>query len=139
MHRTIVSIFVSMTLLITSNYLAFSQTPSSEKELKRIAKIKKDLAKIGLGNTITVSRLDKRDFFGRVKNIGSDDFEIVETDSGQALSFKYSDLKNVRKGDGERNLITGKRKNPQRGWLYGAILFGVLFTVLGIALSDKDF
>lgn len=62
---------------------------------------------------------------------------MAEVDSKQTVGFKYTELKKIHEGDGERNLITGKRNNPRRGWLYGAAIFGTLFVILGVALS-KD-
>lgn len=143
MKKHIFTIFVTSTLLIVSNQLAFSQVPNtsslSNKDLKRIAKVKKDLDKIGVGNTITVSRLDDRDFFGRVKKIGSADFEITETDSKQVQIFRYEDIKNVRKGDGAIGM-RGTRTNSRRKWIvFGAVIVGlvVLLPVIGLA-GDSD-
>lgn len=85
------------------------------------------------------SNLNGQKFYGSVNNIEADGFEIVEVDSKQTAGFKYIELKKINKGDGEKNLITGKRANPQKGWLYGAAIFGTLLVILAIGLSDKDF
>jgi hypothetical protein len=55
------------------------------------------------------------------------------------LSFKYTELKKIKSGDGERNLLSGKRVNPKKGWLYGAAIFGTLFVILAIGLPNKNF
>ena len=55
------------------------------------------------------------------------------------IDFKYAEISKIKTGDGEKNLITGKRVNPKKGWLYGLAIFGTLFVIIGIALSDKDF
>lgn len=135
MQLTLLSIFVSIALLITSNHLVFSQSNSpalSEKDIKRIAKVKKDLNDIGVGKTITVSRLDNRDLFGRVQSIGPDHFEIVETDSKQVQMFRYVEIKNVRSGDGSTRYADGQRRNPRSGKyialgiIGGIVLIGVI-------------
>ena len=145
MRHSLLAITASLAILVTSNHLCFAQTnPANSSEKKQVQaaakeKLKKQVEKIGIDGKITVIKLDGRDFYGSVSNIEADGFEIVEVDSKQTVAFKYAELKKVRKGDGEKNLITGRRVNPQRGWLYGAAIFGTLFVILAIGLSDKDF
>lgn len=136
MQKVIFSTLVSIGLLLSSSQLAFSQTGStamSKKDLDRIAKVKKDLADIGVGNPITVSRLDNRDFFGRVKAIGTDDFEVAESDSKQVQIFKYADIKNVRSGDGQRGYISGRKNNRSRPYVLAGIIGGLIVGLLVIA------
>ncbi len=102
-------------------------------------KLKRQVEKIGVGGKITVIRLDKRDFYGTISSIEADGFQIVEVDLKQTLSFKYTELKKIKNGDGERNLLSGKRVNPKKGWLYGVAIFGTLFVILAIGLSNKNF
>lgn len=138
MQKTVLSALVSIALLVTSTQLAFAQTgttPMSKKDVDRIAKVKKDLAGIGVGNTITVSRVDNRDFFGTVKTIGTDDFEVTETDSKQVQIFKYIDIKNVRSGDGQRGYISGRKNNRSRPYVIAGILGGL---VVGLLLIGKE-
>lgn len=136
MQKVIFSTLVSIGLLLSSSQLAFSQTGStamSKKDLDRIAKVKKDLADIGVGNPITVSRLDNRDFFGRVKAIGTDDFEVAESDSKQVQIFKYADIKNVRSGDGQRGYISGRKNNRSRPYVLAGLIGGLIVGLLVIA------
>ncbi|MBA4123630.1 MAG: hypothetical protein H0X72_14350 [Acidobacteria bacterium] len=105
----------------------------------KLEELKKQVEKIGLGKKITVIRLDEREFYGSVSNIEADGFQIDEVDLKQTVDFKYTELKKVRKGYGGKNYAVGKRVKPGRGWLYGVAIFGTLFVILGIALSDKDF
>lgn len=136
MQKVIFSTLVSIGLLLSSSPLAFSQTGStamSKKDLERIAKVKKDLADIGVGNTITVSRLDNRDVFGRVKSIGADDFEVAESDSKQVQIFKYADIKNVRSGDGQRGYISGRKNNRNRPYVLAGLIGGLIVGLLVIA------
>lgn len=144
MRHTLTAL-VCLALLITSNRLCFAQTnPANSSQTKQTKtaksdKIKKQVEKIGVGGKITVIRLDERDFYGKVSNIETDGFQIEEVDLKQTLAFKYAEVKKIKSGEGEKNLITGKRANPKRGWIYGVAIFGTLAVLLAIGLSDKDF
>jgi hypothetical protein len=139
MHDRFFSLLGIIAILVSCNYLGFTQAvPAlSKKDEERIAKVQKDLRKIGLGNTITVSRIDNRDFFGRVKTIGSSDFEIVETDSKQIQIFKYADIKNVREGDGTAAYADGKRRNRRTRWVVLAAGLAAIILIPVIALSGE--
>jgi hypothetical protein len=145
MRHTLLATLASLAILITSNHLCFAQTnPANSSQTKQVKtakleKLKKQVEKIGVGGKITVIRLDERDFYGKVSNIEADGFQIEEVDLKQTLAFKYTEVKKIKTGDGEKNLITGRRVNPKKGWLYGIAIFGTLFVILGVALSDKDF
>ncbi len=145
MRHTLLSTLAFLAIIISSNHLCFAQTnpadSSSTKQIKtaKLEKLKKQVEKIGVGGKITVIRLDERDFYGKVSNIEADGFQIEEIDLKQTLAFKYTEVKKIKTGDGEKNLISGKRVNPKKGWLYGIAIFGTLAVLLAIGLSDKDF
>ncbi|MCY7376730.1 MAG: hypothetical protein LH472_12290 [Pyrinomonadaceae bacterium] len=145
MKHSFLAALASLALLITSNHLCFAQTnpanssPKKQVQAAKLEKLKKQVEKIGIGGKITVIRLDERDFYGSVSSIEADGFQIVEVDLKQTVGFKYAELKKINKGDGEKNLFSGRRVNPQKGWLYGVAIFGTLFVILAIGLSDKDF
>ncbi|MEQ1606348.1 MAG: hypothetical protein ABL999_15915 [Pyrinomonadaceae bacterium] len=139
MKRTFFSAMAAFAVFITANQLAFSQVsvaPVSNKDTKRIEKVKRDLEDIGVGNTITVSRIDNRDFFGRVKSIGAADFEVVETDSKVTQIFKYVDIKNVRSGDGQI-MAMGTRKNRRHRWIIPIVFVGGLIALTAIGLKER--
>lgn len=143
MKQTLLAILAFLSILITSNHLFFAQTvpvDTSQKEKVQAAakvKLKKKVEKIGIGGKITVITLDERDFYGSVSSIEADGFQIVKVDSKQTADFKFTELKKIFKGDGEKNPFLGKRVNPQKGWLYGLAIFGTLFVILGIALTQE--
>jgi len=145
MRHSLLAILASLTLLVTSNHLCFAQTnPANPTQMKQvqasaIEKFKQQVEKIGIGRNITVIRIDEREFYGSVSNIEADGFQIDEVDLKQTVSFKYNELKKVRKGYGGKNYAVGKRVNPRRSFLIGAAIVGGLVLILGIALSDKDF
>ncbi len=141
MKNSLFAILAILAIFGTSNHLCFAQTssPQSTKAQKKLEKIKKKVENIGVGEKITVVKLNGQDFYGSVSNIEADGFQIVDVDTKQTRDFKYSEVKKIHPGDGERNLITGKRNNPRRGWLYGAAILGGVIILTIIGLSDKDF
>jgi hypothetical protein len=117
-----------------------AKTPNSKTVLsKQERKIKDKVQNIGYGGKITVIKVDKQKFYGKVTRIEDKGFSIREVDLKVEMTFDYADVKKIHKGDGEKHLITGKRNNPQKGWLYGLAIFGTLAVILGITLNDKDF
>jgi hypothetical protein len=145
MRYKLLATLAFLAIFMTSNHLCFAQTnPANSSQTKQIKtakleKLKKQVEKIGVGGKITVIGLDERDFYGKVSNIETDGFQIVDVDSKQIIAFKYAEVKKIKTGDGEKHLITGKRFNPKKGWLYGIAIFGTLAVLLAIGLSDKDF
>jgi hypothetical protein len=145
MRQSLLALLASLAILITSNYLCFAQTdPANSSPMKRtqtaaLEKLKKQVEKIGIGRKITVIRLDNREFYGSVSSIEADGFEIDEVDSKQTISFKYTELKKVRKDYGGKNYAVGKRINKNRGLIIASAVLGGLILLLVIGLSDKDF
>ena len=141
MKKSFLTILLNIFVVTSGNYLCFAQNTSSNKskKLSKTEKIKKKVESIGIGGKITVIKMNNGKSFGTVVEINDDNFQIKDVDSPQTLSFAYLDLKKVTTGDGERNLFTGQRHNPKKGWLYGIAIFGTLFIILGVALSDKNF
>ncbi len=145
MQHSLLAILASLALLITSNHLCFAQTnPANPSQMKQVQaaekeKLKKQVEKIGLDKKITVIRLDEREFYGSVSHIEADGFQIDEVDLKQTVSFKYIELKKVRKGYGGKNYAVGKRVNPRRSLIWSAAFLGGLALILGIIFSDKDF
>lgn len=144
MKHIFLTVFVSLTILLTSNHLCFAQinpanSPTRQQTLsKKQEKLKNKVLGIGVGGEITIVKKNKKKFFGTVTDVTVNDFEIAEIDLKTRLRFNYTDLKSVYEGDGEKNLITGKRNNPQHGWLYAGALVGAVFAILLIALSQDD-
>ncbi len=145
MRHSFLAILTTLALLLTSNHLCFAQTnPANSSQMKQVQaaetdKLKQQVEKTGIGKKITVIRLDGREFYGSVNSIEADGFQINEVDLKQTVSFKYNELKKVRKGYGGKNYAVGKRVKPGRGLLIGAAIFGTLFVILGIIVSDKNF
>jgi hypothetical protein len=143
--QKLISTIACIAVTLAAAHIGLGQSSTSEqvsKDAKRIDKVRKDVAAIGLGGGITVSRVDNRDFFGNIQKIGSDDFEVADADANTVHVFKYADIRNVRPGAGVKNRITGKRSNSRTrkvlGWA-GIGALAALFVVIIVGLSDDDF
>src|SRR5205085_3015698 len=97
-----------------------SQTQKLAPADKQIEKIKRVVNKVAVGNRITVYLKNGDDLHGTVTNISANDFDIAEVDFHKLLTINYTDVKKVREGYGEINLLTGKRRNPPRGFKIAA-------------------
>ena len=100
-------------------------TPSQTQKLapadKQIEKIKRVVNKVAVGNRITVYLKNGDDLHGTVTNISANDFDIAEVDFHKLLTINYTDVKKVREGYGEINLLTGKRRSVPRGFRIATI------------------
>jgi hypothetical protein len=145
MKNSFLTYFVLLAILITTNQLCFAQTnPANSSnqqkaQLKKTEKIKNKVLNIGIGGKITIIQNNKKKNFGTVTDVTVDDFEILEVDLKTKLRFDYSDINKIHSGDGQKNLITGKRANPQKGWLYGGAVVAAVFIITLNVISDKDF
>ena len=144
MKNIFLTFFVSLAIFLTSNHLIFAQinpanSPSTQQTLsKKQEKLKNKVLDIGVGGKITVVKINKKKFFGTVSDVTAGESTIREIDLKTELTFNYTELKSIYEGDGEKNLITGKRNNPQHGWIYAGALVGTVFVILLTALSQDD-
>lgn len=138
MRNIVCSALACVAILVAGTQHAFTQiTEADLKAGERPRRVQRELKEIGLGNPITVSRMDEKDFFGIVKEIGDAEFKILEADNNVVQIFKYEDVKNVRPGIGSRNPFTGKRKNPRNSKVWaGVVAAGILLTI-GVLLSKE--
>lgn len=109
---------------------------------KQSEKIKRAVAKIGIGERITVIIKGGHDLHGTVTQTGADAFLLAEVDRHEVLTVLYRDVEKVRKGYGGVNLFTGKHGGaPPRGARIAAAA-GVLFVALALPLilvaASKD-
>lgn len=145
MKNTFLTFIALLCLITVTSNLCLAQTntnsPAVAKPLmtKKEKKIRNKVINIGPGGKITVIKHDKNKFYGKVVAYSDDTFSIREVDLKTDLTFKYSEINKIHRGDGEKNLITGKRNNPQKGWLYGLAIIGTLVVITLVTVSDKDF
>lgn len=145
MKNTFLTVLVSFAVVIATSHLSFAQinpasVPKSSPALsKKQKKIKTKVEKIGIGGKITVITLRKKKFYGKVTSTSNDGFEIRDVDTKNTHPFEYINLLKVNYGDGEKNVFTGKRANPQKGWLYGLAVIGTLVVITVVTVTNKDF
>ena len=109
---------------------------------KRAEKVKRNVQKIGLNQTITVIMPKEDDLHGTVIGIDEQSFRLAEVDLRQTITVRYGDVKKVRRGYRPYpDLFTGQRNSSPKGMrlaALGAIIFvGVILPVALVAAS-KD-
>ena len=82
---------------------------------KQAEKIRRDVRRIGVGQTITVVVEDGDDLHGSITYIGDGEFDISEVDRRKLVTVRYGEVKKVRSGYGGISRLTGERTSPPRG------------------------
>lgn len=125
-HRYLQISALTFALVLADNAPAFCQSPQNIPS--QVQKVKDKVQKIGIAEDITVILLTGKEYYGAIRKIEPDSFEIAEVDLKQVMAFDYKDIKKVRKGYGGRG-FAGKRVNPRNKW----IALGVVgFLIIGI-------
>lgn len=96
-------------------------------------KIKRMVEKVGIAGKATLFLKNGDDLHGNIVSIDEESFQITEVDLKQVITLHYKNVKKVRKGYGNLNLLTGKRTSPPQG-VNIAIAAGVLFMVIGLPI-----
>jgi len=135
-HRYFQIAAVTFALVLGNNAPAFCQSPQNIPS--QVQKVKDQVQKIGAAEDVTVILLTGKEYYGAIRKIEPDSFEIAEVDLKQIMAFDYKDVKKVRKGYGGRG-FTGKRVNPRNQWIAAAAVLGVLIVLpIVILASSKD-
>jgi hypothetical protein len=108
---------------------------------KRAEKIRRDVQRMGMSQTITVIIAHGDDLHGAITNIGAESFDLAEVDLRRTVSVRYADVLKVRSGYSPRpDLFTGQRNSPPKGLRIAAFaaMIGALALPLIIIASAKD-
>jgi hypothetical protein len=104
-------------------------------------KIKRTVVKIGIGGRLTLYLKNGEELYGSVVRYDEESLQITEVDLKQVVTVQYVNIKKVREDYGKRDLFTGKRSNPPKGFKIG-LAVGLLFVAVGVPLialaSMKD-
>ena len=119
---------ITFALALGNNATAFCQSPQNTPSQVQI--VKDQVQKIGVTKKVTVILLTGKEYYGAIRKIETDRFEIAEVDLKQRMEFDYKDVEKVRKGYGGRG-FGGKRVNPRHSLIAGISVVGLLF---GIAI-----
>jgi hypothetical protein len=134
------AVFCCLLIAIVATGLCMGQGLPAPPQQDSVDKIKLDVAKIGLGNKITVIRLDGREVYGSIRRIDATGFQIEEADQRFTVDFKYDELQGVRKGYGIKG-YGGKRLPPSnKKWIVTAVVIGAaaISIAIGVAARHHD-
>ena len=108
---------------------------------KRAEKVRRDVQRLGLSQTITVIMPREDDLHGTVIRIGEQSFELAEVDLRQTITVRYVDVKKVRAGYRPHpDIFTGERNTPPKGVRIATFvgIFGALALPLLILAASKE-
>ncbi len=100
---------------------------------KQGEKIKRVVSKIGVGERLTVFLKNGDDLHGTVSYLGETNFDVAEVDMHRLINVQYAEVKKVREGFSEVNLLTGKRYSRPQGFKIAAFA-GAMFLAIGLPL-----
>ena len=129
-HRYFQIAAITFALVFGNNAPAFCQAPQNIPS--QIQKVKDQVQKIGIAEDATVVLLTGKEYYGAISKIEPDSFEIAEVDLKQRMAFDYKNVKKVRKGYGDRYLITGKRLSPRAELIITIAVVGGIITLVGV-------
>jgi hypothetical protein len=121
-------VVVLVGLLVNMVSVKGAETGSKkEKQARLTEKVKKDIAKLGVGADarVEIKLRDNTKLKGYVSNIEEDSFVVVDAKTGVATSVAYPQVKQV-KGN---NLSTGVKI---------AIGVAVILTIIGLVFGRRD-
>jgi len=99
--------------------------------------IKDQVNDIPIGGKLTIRKTDGTEYHGRLESIGLETFSIDEVDLHTAVTISYNEVDRVRKNYGGKG-IGGRRVDPKRSLIIGAIFAGALLTIVFVVANDKS-
>ena len=116
---------------------AMQNTPS--KSLSPIAqKTKAEVGRIPIDGKLTVKKIDGTEYHGHLQAVEPEEFSIREVDLKTTVTIPYDQVEQVRKNYGGKG-VGGRRVNPKKSLIVGAVTLGIVFTILIVALAkDKS-
>jgi len=134
LHRYLQIFGTTFALMLGSDTPAFCQSPQNIPP--QVQKVKDQVQNLGIAEDVTVILLTGKEYYGAIRKIEPDSFEIAEVDLKQKMSFDYKDVKKVRKGYGGRG-FGGKRVNPRTNMIVSIAVIGGLLGLAFCALSQS--
>jgi len=93
MKLTLVSI---LAVVLVNVACAVSACAQGDIEVQRVAKVKKDVNKIGVDERVNVRIMDGTVIKGRIKEIGDDYFVLIEKRTADSRMLRFAQVKQVR-------------------------------------------
>jgi len=126
MLKHLISVLTVVSLLVTS-FLSevASAATKAEKEAKQVEKVKRQVAKHGVGEKVIVELKNKQKVNGFVSKIEEDSFVVTDRKTQVSTTLGYRDV---------AYLGTPMSKGAKVAWIVG-ISVGVFVLVIGILAS----
>lgn len=121
--------FLLVILSLQNSVIIVGADEPIEKAVKRIAKAKTEVAKIGAGAEagVKVKLLSGVEWKGRVVESKENEFTINDLRTGQTIAIPYQNVARIKKW----NMIGGMSKVKKRV-IITSVVAGVALTILGI-------
>jgi hypothetical protein len=92
------------------------------------AKIKNRVKSIGIAGRVTVVLTNNNEYYGAIRQIGEDSFQLADVDLKEQITISYDEVKKVISGFGKPNPFNGKRWHPS--WHIAGVAAVIGLTVL---------
>lgn len=130
------SIFVAGHSAYGQTAPANSKNDAATKLEAETKKVKEKIAKIGIGNDITIYMRNGKEFYGTVHAVDDNFVRISEVDLNVMLEARYDEIKSVAKGYGFGKTIDGRRIPPKKSLIRGAIIVGAIIGI-GVLVASQ--
>lgn len=112
---------------VLSNFVCVMSAPAQvDKDAQRVARVKRDVNKIGVDESVNVKLLDDTHLKGRVDEIGDDYFVLIEKKTADTRKVTFAQIKQVGR------VIDNPFSNPST-WLGLALIP----TIIGFCIWAK--
>ena len=102
--------------------------------------MKDQVSQVGVGNKLTVRKIDGTEYHGALQAVESETFSVQEVDLKTTETVPYREVKKVYKDDRHKSLITGRRVTPKPLWVgvtIGAALLVSLMVIVAVELRKS--
>lgn len=111
--------------------------PATDKQAEKAAR---QIRQIGIGGPITLYLKNGDELHGTVSKIDQDSMQVSEIDRHDNFMVRYSEIRKVRSGAGNKNVFTGKRVTRSHGLRIAGLIIaaGIIAIPLIIVATTKD-
>lgn len=100
--------------------------------------VKSKIASLAPHSQISVIPQIGSEEFGEVLSSNEVEFTLHDVDLNKDVTFKYSDVRKVRKGYGGYNSLRGKHTDRKKGLIITVCVLGAIGAVIAAAASARD-
>jgi hypothetical protein len=90
------TLILILAFAVISPVCLISVAAQADPDAQRIAKVKKDVNKIGVDERVNVRIVDGTVIKGRIKEIGDDYFVLIEKQTADSRMLRFAQVKQVR-------------------------------------------